>query len=102
MNLQMSSIFLHDPEGLTEIGDEAFEGTGAEVVIVPESCVTIGSRAFANAVKLEEIYIPSGVAEIADDAFAGIEGQITIFCQPGSYADIYAESKGILRAPTEQ
>ena len=60
------------PDSLTEIGAEAFTGVAAEVVIIPASCTSIGSRAFADCKNLKYIVLPLG-ADItpANDAFEG-------------------------------
>ena len=57
------------PNALTEIEEEAFYGTTALAVIIPDECTTIGKRAFANCPNLIYVYIPASVKNIADDAF---------------------------------
>ena len=59
------------PEGLTEIGEEAFCGILAECVIIPESVRTVGSRAFADSLYLEKVILKTDAAQIAEDAFEG-------------------------------
>ena len=59
------------PAGLTEIEEEAFAGLACEAVIIPEGCVSIGSRAFAECERLIYIRIPVSVVTIAEDAFEG-------------------------------
>lgn len=62
----------------------------------------IGSRAFENCRNLTTITIPSTVSDIADDAFNGCS-KLTIRGKAGSYAQTYAESKGIkFKAVTEK
>ncbi|MDE6661971.1 MAG: leucine-rich repeat protein [Lachnospiraceae bacterium] len=62
----------------------------------------IGSRAFENCSNLTTIKIPSTVSYIADDAFNGCS-KLTIRGKAGSYAQTYAESKGIkFKAVTER
>ena len=58
------------PSGLLEVGDSAFEGSACEVVIIPDGCVKIGHRAFANCRNLIRVEIPASVTDIAEDAFA--------------------------------
>ena len=60
------------PSGLTEIGEEAFEGISARVVIIPYGVTKIGRRAFADS-DIELVVIPETVTEIADGAFEGSE-----------------------------
>ncbi len=60
------------PGSLDEIQSEAFAGVSAQVVILPEACRSIASRAFANCPDLEYVVVPSlDSVDIADDAFAG-------------------------------
>ena len=61
------------PAQLTEIKEEAFAGLPCQVVIIPEGCKTIGSRAFADCDELLHVSIPTSVTEIAEDAFEGCE-----------------------------
>ena len=82
------------PEGLTEICDEAYMNTAVEIVRLPENCVKIGARAFANCARLWRIEIPAMNIEIADDAFAD-SPNVVIYAPAGSAAQIYAEAHGI-------
>lgn len=81
------------PLGMKTIGEEAFAGTGAEIIEIPEGATSIGSKAFANS-KAGYVYIPDSVTEIADDAFEGCE-DLVIECLYGSYAETYCEENGI-------
>lgn len=74
------TVTVVDPENLTvlslpsrlgKIGEEAFTGISANVVVIPEGCTSIGKRAFANCGELVEVVIPGTVTDIADDAFEG-------------------------------
>ena len=59
------------PAGLIEIEEEAFVGLACEAVIIPEGCVSIGSRAFAECERLIYVRIPASVETVAEDAFEG-------------------------------
>ena len=59
------------PGGLMEIKAEAFSGIPAEVIIIPEGCVKVGSRAFADCPNLQYVRIPYSVNDLAQDAFEG-------------------------------
>ena len=61
------------PAQLKEIEEEAFAGRPCQVVIIPDGCTTIGSRAFADCDELLYVRIPPSVTEIADDAFEGCD-----------------------------
>jgi len=80
------------PASLTEIGDEAFVGTTAYYIEIPDGVTSIGSRAFADNYDLDHIHIPASVTYIADDAF---ENSYPYFTgEPGSYAETYADEYG--------
>ena len=59
------------PAAARTIEEEAFVGGAFQYVIIPDGCVTIGSKAFADCPNLIYVYIPASVTSIADDAFAG-------------------------------
>ena len=58
------------PSVLNRIEEEAFVGIGANVVEVPEGCISIGARAFADCPNLYEIIVSKGTT-IEDSAFEG-------------------------------
>lgn len=81
------------PRALETIGVEAFAGMQGAIVIIPDGCREIQSRAFADNPDLQYVYIPASVTAIADDAF---EGCPDVFIATRSeYALLYSESKGI-------
>ena len=82
------------PGNLTKIEEEAFMNMSVITVRCPETLTEIGSGAFRNCRKLRNIYIPADVQTIANDAFDGCTNLI-IWGEAGSYAEIYAEEKGI-------
>ncbi len=67
---------LHLPEQLSTIDDEAFMGTEAQAIIIPDGCNRIGNLAFANSPDLIYVMIPSSVTEMAENAFQGCESVI--------------------------
>lgn len=82
------------PDDLIEIGEDAFEGIDAEVVVIPGSCEEIGPRAFANCSSLTDIYIPKSVVTISRTAFAGCNESLLIHGEAGSVAQSFAEAYG--------
>lgn len=66
------------PDGLQRIADEAFLGAGFELVEIPDSCQSVGSRAFANCKQLQYVRLSRGTS-IADDAFAGCDNVILVY-----------------------
>ena len=57
------------PAAIKEVEPEAFMNVSAQVIIVPNGCVSIGSRAFANCTNLRYVILPSTLETLAD-AFA--------------------------------
>lgn len=68
------------PINLTSIDEEAFMGIDAEVVLVPESCISIGARAFADCPNLRYVIVPDlDAIDVAADA---LEGTDAMFVEP--------------------
>ncbi len=82
------------PRSLRRIEENAFEGTAAAIVDIPQGATTICSRAFAASSSLKLVMIPASVTSIADDAFAG-SVHVTFLCDKGSYAEQYARNHQI-------
>ena len=82
------------PLSTETIGEEAFAGTGAVEIVVPDGCKAIGSRAFADSPSLERITIPASVTAIAPDAFANC-ASLTIHAPAGSTVIALAIAQGI-------
>jgi hypothetical protein len=57
------------PEGITEIGKEAFYGVKLHSIVIPEGVTVIGEYAFALT-RLAEVHIPATVTAIGGGAFA--------------------------------
>ena len=56
-------------DGVTAIEEEAFWGSGATKIIIPDSVTTIGERAFKDCMRLNKINIPESVTSIGKCAF---------------------------------
>ena len=63
-------------------------------VILPETIKRIGNFAFSHCVSLVKINLPSSISYIATEAFYEC-GNLTIYCDQGSYADTFAADHNI-------
>ena len=84
-------VRLELPENVTEIGEEAFAGTGVQAIDVPENIQQIGARAFADCEILRVVVIPSADVTIDPTAFEGC-GDITIIAPAGGTVQTFAEA----------
>ncbi|MBQ8088125.1 MAG: leucine-rich repeat domain-containing protein, partial [Clostridia bacterium] len=97
---QHMKVNVIEPETLTlpastiRIEDGAFQNTATDRVIIPEGCVSIGSKAFANCENLWDVHIPASVTYIAPDAFEG-SFECWIVAPAHSYAMDYANAHNI-------
>ena len=48
-------------------------GLACEAIIIPDGCISIGAKAFANCKKLVYLQIPASVKSIAEDAIEGCD-----------------------------
>ena len=65
-----------------------------EEVTIPDTVTSIGAYAFGSCGKLCNLYITASVTSIGDYAFANCDN-LTIITPKGSYAEEYANQKGI-------
>lgn len=62
------------PDSLNTIEPEAFAGTAAEVIILPDGCTSVGSKAFADCDNLVYVFVPASLeGKLPDDVFDGCE-----------------------------
>ena len=78
------------PEDIKTIGENSFEGTGAESIYIPDGCERIEEKAFADS-KIVDIFIPASVTEIGENAIP--EGTV-IYTPEGSPTFIWASEAG--------
>ena len=82
------------PEGVTEIGENAFSGcTALTSVTLPEGVTSIGSSEFSSCSYLATITIPKSVDLIYEYAFADSKRLKTVNFE-GTVAEWYAITKG--------
>ena len=81
-NLYVNSQLVKDliiPDGVTSIGDYAFNGcSGLTSVEIPDSVTSIGSYAFSGCSGLTSITIPESVTGIGDYAFYNCSGLLSV------------------------
>lgn len=86
----MTSIVIS--EGVTQIGDAAFDGCLAlESIQLPSTLKIIGASTFVDRSKITELIIPEGVTTIGSSAFAGMTG-LTDLVIPDSVTSIGANA----------
>ena len=84
------------PEDLETVEMEAFSGSGASTVVIPQGMKTIEGRAFSSCASLDAAYIPDSVTSIGQEAFSD---QVTIYAPSGSFAEDYASENGLSFVP---
>ena len=57
------------PDGVTEIGEQAFRICGLKNIAIPDSVTTIGNSAFKDCSSLTSVTIPDSVTTIGNNAF---------------------------------
>ena len=92
---QSESKVMKLPAGLKSIQQEAFRGSAAESIVLPDGCTEIGAKAFADCSMLRRVEIPASVAVIAEDAFEGCSNELVIVTPKGSAAESFAQAHGL-------
>ena len=83
------------PEGVTGIGNSAFEECEKlKSITIPDSVKTIGYEAFSGCQNLTSITIPANVRRIEYGVFWGCKN-LTIHAPAGSCAEQYAKENNI-------
>lgn len=87
-----SVVVPYEIDGLTvtKIGSGAFEMSGLDTIILPNTVTSLESRSPF----LESITIPDSVTTISPNIFSELQS-LVIHCNPGSYAQTYAIENGI-------
>ena len=69
---RLSVLAVDVPEGVTEIGDEAFaDFRNLRGIVLPDSVERIGSKAFHNCESLSSLTLPTVLKDLKADAFEG-------------------------------
>lgn len=83
------------PSSVTYIGEEAFDScVSLTSVTIPSSVTGIGDGAFRGCTSLTSITISSSVTSIGIGAFENCP-YLTLYVEEGSYAELYANERGI-------
>ena len=82
------------PDNTAIIEDEAFTGTAAAIVIIPDKVTSIGAKAFAGNDDLFTVVVYSRSLTIADDAFENCPN-LTVYGYSNSSIDTYCSRRGI-------
>ena len=98
---QADATVLNLPSSLKTIEEEAFEGSAASTVVIPDSVTQIEKHAFANCPNLTDVYIPGGDIWIDSNAFEG-STHVKLHVVYGTPAYTFALAKGIDYIAEEQ
>ena len=84
------------PNSVTSIDNSAFYNcSGLTSITIPNSVTSITVHAFCDCSSLTSIDIPDSVTSIGEMAFQNCSEDLTIICNPCSYAENYAKENGI-------
>lgn len=83
------------PSDLVNVEAEAFTGTDAQVIVLPDGCKTIGANAFSGCSRLLYVVVPSSVTSISPDAFSGCTGLQRVLVYRKSYASQFCWENGL-------
>lgn len=83
------------PMSLRSLGDHAFYWcTGLKSIVLPRGITSIERYTFQYCSSMTQIHIPATVTSINKYAFYGCSSLTTIYGEPGSYAETYAQENG--------
>lgn len=94
------------PDTIQYIGTQAFYYSGLKKIIIPDSVLTIGDRAFHYCGGLESVVIGSGITDIGGSAFSScpLLSDITCLAETpptlGAYVFNNNAASGVLKVPT--
>lgn len=80
------------PEGITEIGTQAFARIPVTGIQLPDTLRTIGKNGFAGCYKLRSMTIPAGVTNIEESAFSAMRQLETLILRSNTPCTIGEEA----------
>ena len=93
--LDKSAASVEIPAGVTEIGENAFEGcTALASVVIPESVKTIGGSTFSGCTSLVSVVIPESVTKIGWEAFKNCKALASV-----AFGGTVAQWKAVEKKP---
>ena len=69
------------PNGITKIGESAFEFCNIKSVNIPDTTIEIGAYCFAHSEIVDKLFIPKSVQKVGENAFSGISLDCKIYCE---------------------
>lgn len=82
-------IFIHIPDSITNIGNNAFENCPVKEVSIPDSVTNIGNSVFKNCQNLNRVRLSRSMEKLPKDTFNGCRNLNQIFI-PDSITSISA------------
>lgn len=86
------------PISLKFIGDEAFAGTAAQAVYLPETVTVLGNRVFAQNARLQFVSVPESVRIVGSELFAGSDRVVILGVSSGRARDLARANSRPFRA----
>ncbi len=65
------ALSVYIPDGITKIGDKAFNSSGLIAVTIPSTVTSIGNDAFHSCANLTSVTVTEGLEDIGEQAFRG-------------------------------
>lgn len=87
-------------KSITRIEKETFAKSKLKSITIPDGVTEIGEKAFRRCTDLTSVTIPESVTAISADAFDGCGDELTIYGEPGSYAEAFAKENNLPFAET--
>lgn len=91
------------PDSVIEIGEGAFCNCSLlDEIEIPDSVTKIDDCVFRGCISLDTVIIPDSVIDMGWGIFDGCEDKVVVYCNEGSYAQMYCLRNGIREARIEE